>query len=153
RVIDAFHTASNIEREAHDLPFQKEGVWEEVRKRHHGEAYDILHSRDVSRMADYLANAFRKSLCYGFVLGPEIFESLTQGGAFAWPHILLIKDRLVRLAIAIGILPLENPEQGQYGANMNIDFNELILKIEREVGIPIRRSSAMGNFGLAVEGG
>jgi hypothetical protein len=153
RLMEAFHAACELEREAHGLPRQMEGVWEKIRTDRHPEAYEILDSRDAGRLADYLANGFRQVLSYGFVLGPEIFEPLTKGGTEAWPHLLLIKDRLVRLAIAIGILPLENPEQGQYGLNMHLDFKELVSRIEREIGISISRSKAMGNFGIAIGDG
>lgn len=150
RVLAAFKRATELESKFVDLG-QTEGVWEIVKRTHHVEAYRLLFEEDVEGLAAYLCNGLRRTICYGFVLGPNILRSLEQRDSTAWPHLLLIKDRLVALAVALGVLPHENPEQGRYGQNIHIEFRELISRIEECVGFKIHRSPIMGNFGVLLD--
>jgi hypothetical protein len=46
-------------------------------------------------------------------------------------------DRLVALAEIVGVLRMENPEQGRWGENLYEELDELIAKLESALGIGI----------------
>lgn len=49
----------------------------------------------------------------------------------------MAKDKLISLAEAVGAIPCENPEQGVWGFNSQINERELVKKIEERIGICI----------------
>jgi len=117
----------------------------------HGPASKLLFDRDVYGLAEYLTNGLRTDLCYGLGAGPQVFAAFDSGGDAAWANILIVKDRLVSLAVAIGALPFENPEQGRYGENIHMPFYELVKLIEDRIGAEIYRPPVMGMYGISKE--
>jgi len=49
----------------------------------------------------------------------------------------MAKDKLVSLAEAVGALPCENPEQGDWGRNFAIEASEVVARIEGHLGMTI----------------
>jgi hypothetical protein len=148
RLLLAFTKANAFEQQLPDRPNQ--GVWEMVKNAFHGEAYRLLFDLDVQGLAEYLCNALRTQVCYGLGTGPAVFSAFQSGGEGREANVLLIKDRLVSLAIALGVLPEENPELGRYGQNILMPLTELVGLVENHIGVEMHRPPIMGMFGLLV---
>ena len=132
---------------------KSEGVWRIVGRTHHNKLATLLKSCDFWELAVYLANGLRQEIAYGllsighlqsFSVPGVVRRSRNEALAFQ----LLIKDKLVRLAVALGVLPVENPEQGRYGMNIHIPLQTVVERIERHVGVEIHRPFVMGITGI-----
>ena len=151
RLLNIFHRMLAYEIE-HIAPENRpnSGVWEMVRHEFHGEFYRIMASRNVADLAAYLRNGLRRSIAYGLGLGDEVFRAMSDGGEGQSNNLALLADRLASLAVAIGALPQENPEQGRYGINLQMPVVELVRCIEARLGKDIHRPLVAGLFGVEV---
>jgi len=127
------------------------GIWEMVKHEFHGEFYRLMENADIPGFACYMRNGLRTGLGYGLGTGPGAFKTLSTPGDAREAALLLLIDRLVSLAEAIGILPHENPEQGRYGKNLAISAAELVSSIESTLAVRIGRPPVIGEFGILVE--
>lgn len=127
------------------------GIWEMSKHEFHGEAYKLLSEGNVRGFAEYMGNALREKLTVGLGQGSRVFKALNEGGLQRAEQIILVRDQIARLAEAIGALPHENPEQGIYGENINLEWDMLIAKIQAYLGVEIFHPKVMGNFGLEWE--
>jgi hypothetical protein len=126
------------------------GIWEMVKHEFHGDFYKTLASNDAKALAHYLRNSLRGGGAYGFGPGPEVFRAMREEGDGRDANVLMIIDRLASLAVAIGVLPHENPEQGHYGTNLRISVTDLTKLIQAGLGTEIFRPPIMGIFGINV---
>lgn len=127
-----------------------EGVWEMSKHEFHGELLNALASNNYSETALICANALRHRVSHGLGSGAQTFAALwdlSEGGGRD-ANQLLLTDRIVALAEAFGILPIENPEQGRYSENIYQNVFDLIEKIETIVGFCIGRPRVMGSYGI-----
>lgn len=152
RLIDAFNRALTYEQDQIPSRNRPTGdLWMQLGIQAHGEGYRFLASNDAVGLAHYLANGLRTSLCIGLGPGPVIFRAMS-GGGWRDPMLLLV-DRLVAVAEAVGVLAHENPEQGRYGQNIHIAIPDLITAIENKVRFSIHRPLVMGIYGIGVDSG
>ena len=126
------------------------GIWEMSKHAFHGDLYRFAATSDVAGLAAYMRNAMRETVTHGLGPGLQVFKSMEGGGEGLEANVLIILDRLVSLAEALGVLSYENPEQGRYGDNMKFDCTELVAKIENHLKYPIGRPPVMGAFGIEV---
>jgi hypothetical protein len=153
RLVNIFHRTMDYEQR--NIPQQKrpnQGVWEMMRHEYHGELYGLLHRNDVAGIADYLLNGLRQAVATGLGPGPGAFAACNADPATQLLQIILIRDRLVSLATALGVLPVENPEQGGYGQHMGRTGVELARMVQVELRTEIWRPPVMGLFGLDFDG-
>ncbi len=129
-----------------------QGVWEMMRHEYHGELYKLLHRKDIEGVAEYLRNGLRRQVATGLGPGSGAFGACIGDPQTRLLQVILIRDRLVSLGTAIGVLSMENPEQGDYGSHMKQPCGELIRRIQVHLGTEIWRPPVMGLFGLAFEG-
>jgi hypothetical protein len=57
-------------------------------------------------------------------------------------------DRLICLAEALGVLPMEHPEHGRWGENLYGDVSDIVRRIEAVLGISIAPPPAMHVVGI-----
>ena len=147
RLIDAFSRAVAYEED--NIPPEKRpngDMWEALKLDAHGEAHRLLVAKDSAGLADYLTNGLRTTFCYGLGTGPGTFQNMS---GMEWRDpVLKLVDRLATLAEAIGALPYEDAEKGQYGQNIHLAIPQLVDAIERKLRFPINRPKVMGNFGI-----
>ncbi|WP_157775331.1 hypothetical protein [Hartmannibacter diazotrophicus] len=129
------------------------GVWEMFKHEYHGELYRLLHDRDVDGLMHYMRAGFRKGIAQGVGGGENTYNQMVNSPHGEGNRLILMKDRAISLAMAIGALPYENPEQGIYGEHCGKSFRELVDLIEARLGIEIVRPSIMGIYGVALGNG
>ncbi len=149
RLMNIYHRMDDYERNA--IPPEQrpnEGVWEMMKNEFHGEMYRLLYDRNVPGLADYLRNGLRRRVAIGLGPGPLLYRAICDDPEARIAHVALIKDRLVSLGVALGILSAENPEQGQYGFNITRSSDELIRHIQAAISTEITRPPVMGQLGI-----
>jgi len=154
RLMNVFHEMIEHEQ-SHIAPERRpnSGIWEMVRHEFHGEFYRIMADRDAAALAAYLRNGLRRAIAYGLGPGAEVFDAMRETGAGRHANLALLADRLASLAVAIGALPHENPEQGRYGTNLTLAISDLATLIEAHLGVHIFRPPVAGLFGVEVAPG
>lgn len=96
--------------------------------------FDLLQRADVKGLAAYLCNMSRMDATIGLVQGPREFDRIRNDREFRLTRPILIQDKLVAFAEAVGVLACETPEQGSWGANLYRDADELLALLEARIG-------------------
>jgi hypothetical protein len=154
RLIEAFHRAASFEQN-NIVPEKRpnDGCWEAVKHVFHGEAYKLIEAKDARAFVPFLVNGLRTNLAYGLGPGSQVYQAMATEGDGRTSTVLLLIDRLMSLAEALGVLPYENPEQGRYGKNMHVDPYQVAAMIEARIGMSISRPRWMGNIGFILNDG
>jgi hypothetical protein len=133
RLLAAYHAAvGSSEPQAEERP----DVWTEIRERQ-GQFEAILERRDPTELAGYLCNVSRHDAMHGISQGDVEFERIGRDRHYREFLTLVTQDKLVSLAEAVGALPVENPEQGAYGASLHNEPATLVAGIEARLGLDI----------------
>jgi hypothetical protein len=104
--------------------------------------------------ARVLRNPHENYLYYGFEHLFADYEEIYHDPVKRELHARRCKDMLVRLAEAIGVINVENPEGGQWGRNMTLPTEDLVSAIEQRVGVTLPLPDVhYGYYGLRVNGG
>lgn len=148
RLINAFLAMHEKEQSFSPENVPGEGVWEMCKHEFHGELYTLLFNRDVEGFARYMSVAFRKNICWGLGGGEAGFKAISSQTGSNLHNVLIIKDRLISLAEAVGALPYENPEQGLYGHHVSLPTRDIVDRIHNKLRYEIFRPEVMGLFGL-----
>ena len=150
RLMHAFHTMIRYQDgtlDISDVPLT--GIWEMTKHQFQGEFYRLMAEQDIPGLAAYMRNAMRETITHGLGPGRQVFDGMAAGDGGLAANILILRDRMASLAEALGVLPYENPEQGQYGENIGLDAATLTARIEARLGYRIGRPLVMGAYGLA----
>ena len=97
----------------------------------------VLDRQDPVALAAYLCNMNRQDATTGTVQGNLEYQKVHSNRSYRRFISLMTKDKLVSLAEAVGAIPCENPEQGMQGANLRLDADWLVDRIERSIGVDI----------------
>jgi hypothetical protein len=97
----------------------------------------LLKSNNPKEVAQYLCNMNKEDATIGTVQGNYEYERLRISSRYRKFIAVMAKDKLVSLAEALGVLPIENPEQGSYGKNIHEDGEILYKKICKKIGFDI----------------
>lgn len=143
RILIAFKKAQEEEIK---LGFNKSvDMWDIIRENHLSEFQDLLEKDNIEEIANYLCNMHRQGIVHGITQGESEFKNLSNKKNYYFA-ITFIKDKLVSLAEALGVLPLEDPAQGISGENIYLDSGNLIRKINEKMGISIVFPEIDGGF-------
>jgi hypothetical protein len=82
----------------------------------------------------------------GTVQGDGEYRRLRKDSKYRRFVALMTKDKLVSLAEAVGAIPVENPEQGPWGASIHQSVDYLVAEIEAVLGIDISPSPIDGGL-------
>lgn len=126
------------------------GIWEMSRHAFHGDFYALAAKRNVEGIADYMRNAMQTKLTHGLGPGQQVFDSMATDEGGLQTNVILILDRFASLAESLGINPIENPEQGRWGAGLQAGAAGLVRQIETSLNYSIGRPPVMGAFGIKV---
>ena len=118
RLLKAYHKAVS---DFHSPDFD---IWTEI-SRQQSKFFSILKSNDPVLLANYLCNMSKEDATIGTVQGNLVYDRLVRDASYRKFVALMAKDKLVSLAEALGVLPIENPEQGIYGENIHENTQSL----------------------------
>lgn len=113
-----------------------EGMWKTFIS-NHTEILSLLRS-DHQKAADYLEQMYTTALTHGFQQGEYIYNKLCNHQSWRDHCARFQMDKLCGLAEALGSVPVENPEQGDWGTLMACDPNTLLTLIEKSLNFEIR---------------
>ena len=133
RLLAAYHKALADEFTS---PLKREGedMWSRLIRTELPELMSTLEQGDAAELAQFLMNFGRSFVWFGGITTClDGFNRNPAPGQVALTYL----DKLVCLAEAIGVLWLENPEQGSWGSNLHVNVDELIEAIEDELGVSI----------------
>ena len=94
----------------------------------------LLERGEASRLAAYLCNLSRQDAGRGIIQGDREYEAIMRDPGYRRAIGLMTKDKLVSLAEAVGVLAVENPEQGTFGRSIHLDVDVLVRKISERLG-------------------
>jgi SAM-dependent methyltransferase len=113
----------------------------------------ILDRRDADAMAVHMAQLGRVRVSQGFFGGLRQHRRAATDPAFGYRRALRTYDALVSLAEAVGVLPLENPELGPWGENVQIGAEVLWQRLSEALAIDLAPPPHIGGYlGIAVGG-
>lgn len=150
RLLEMWHLIK--EHEDQEIPAvarPNDGIWEMLKHEFHGPLYRCLADGDSDQLAAQLRWACQTELTYGLGVSRSGYDALAGGGEGAQMYLFVIWDRLLRLAEALGVVPVENPEQGRYGENLALPLDEVVRGIEAQLACRISRPRVMGLFGIS----
>jgi len=156
RVIRAFHKALLRERES--VPESRRpsgGIWGHIKACCYQELSRALREEDAHGLARLFRNGLRTGITCGFdgICGVDMtFAGFSTAGEVSGQMVKITIDRLVTLAEALGLLPLELPEHGRWGENLYTNLEALVPRLEAEMGHEIGMPRVFGMFGLAAAG-
>lgn len=114
----------------------KDDLWSELVRKEFGDLLQILEQGDSDALAGFLMHFGEKHTWFGgltFALDDYGFGESKDESRVA----LTYHDKLVCLAEALGVLPVEHPEHGRWGENVYLDPQSTVVAIEQHLGISI----------------
>lgn len=133
RLLAAYRLASGGRQTSSD---GRTDIWSAITARQ-GVFASVLAREDPDELARYLCNVSRRDGSEGITQGPGEFKRVTHDKAYRSFVALMVKDKLVSLAEALGAIPVENPEQGPYGVALYRDTGKLVDSIRDKIGISV----------------
>lgn len=135
RLLKAYKKASEDGKK--EKKGSRQDIWTFLEKRPHAEFFSLLDNKDVNPLTFYLCNMSRMGITDGITQGTMEFKKIISDRIYRRWLSLLNLDKLIALAEAVEALPLEDPEQGEFGLSFFSDVNEIVEKIEKRLKIPI----------------
>jgi hypothetical protein len=146
RLIAAFTAAVDEGADARGRPDR--GLWAWIWDNHHRRLAEALERGDPRYLGGLLAGMFREDFASGIELGGPISDLESRLGSRIQSRKAL--DVLVSLAEALGVVPVENPEQGRAGIAFDDGLAQLVANIEQALGIYMDAPNVGAPFGLTV---
>lgn len=103
--------------------------------------------------AAYLRDIHHQGLLLGIDQHMDMTSKLKAPG-MSLHNAIRAQDSLIRLAEAVGVLNLENPEQGEWGKNIHLDANLVLKQLDERFGFHVTPPEvAPGRRGLLTDRG
>lgn len=115
----------------------RQDIWTFLEKGPHADLFTLLETENIYALTFYLCNMSRMGITHGITQGKIEFKKIVSDHTYRGWESLLSLDKLVTLGEAIGVLPIEDPEQGKFGLSIFSDVNKIVEKIEKRLKIPI----------------
>lgn len=133
RLINAYRFAMK-DAESSPIRAPNSDLWTAIVAQHMPELIAILNSADAPALAGFL-HRFGSDYTWfgGLTLGLDGYFRARDAAELAF----LYADKLACLAEAVGAVPRECPEQGDYGVLPERPVDELVAAIEQAIGISI----------------
>lgn len=147
RLIMAFTRAADEGGDTQGRPDR--GLWAWIWDNHHRRLADALERGDPRYLGGLLASMFREDFASGIEHGGPVSDFESWLGSRIQSRKAL--DVLVSLAEALGVVPVENPEQGRAGIAFDEGITRLVASIDHALGIHIDAPNVGAPFGLAVD--
>jgi hypothetical protein len=147
RLIAAFNVMLQEGGQTHGRP--DHGLWAWIWDKHHRRLAEALERGDPRHLASLLASMFREDFAAGIGHGGPVSDLESWLGSRIQGRKGL--DALVSLAEALGVVPVENPEQGRAGVAFDAGIAQLVASVDTSLGLRIDTPNVGAPFGLAVE--
>lgn len=136
KIIQRIAEALSKELNSSQMPdTSKTDLWTTITE-NHAEIVSIL-SEDASKAIDYLEKMFTTPLTNGFQQGEYMYNLLCSNQSWQKHCNQMQMDKLCGLAEAVGAVPVENPEQGDWGVLMASNPDKLLDLIEKSINFEI----------------
>ena len=133
---------------------REDTVWHVIAQRHHTELVRLLKSEDVEGLSRFFGDIHRTGALKGIDQDEDLSKKIESSPEERDRLLLIFKDLLVRLAEAIGCLPLEIPGYRDRCENLYLDTDEVVKQIEERLEIDISPPAVTaGRFGLSTSTG
>jgi hypothetical protein len=132
------------------------GIWASIIDRHQQQLMATLDGGDAHALARLLAALFRKEFMWGFG-GMAPWSVAAQGWSRIGSRVFTLKllDSLISLGEALGVVAVENPEQG-YMRHVDLKqegaIAEMVKALEQVTGCSIAFPDIGAPYGLSVDG-
>lgn len=133
RLIASYHKALADEERS---PIKRDGedLWTGLLRKELPDLMESIDTKDPVALATFLVNFGKSYVWFGGITtcidGYNRNLARDQIALTYW-------DKLVSLAESLGVLRMENPENGPWGDNLLLDPSEVVQLIEQELGIEI----------------
>ena len=122
-----------------------DGVWESIDARCHRALIGFLRAEDVSNVARVLSQMFVDPVTSGLALGRDAYV-LTKRDPYL--PALDWHDKAIALGVACGVIPAQNPEQGEYGTQLRLDSVDVLRRVAEFLRIDPAPPQVGGLFGV-----
>lgn len=113
-------------------------MWSVLVESHHGQLVDLLDGTDPHALGQFLVDLQKTGAAHGIMQGRDAYEAFIAAGLDGVSAALApFQDGLASLAIYLGIVPEECPEQGPLGEVIRMSQETLRHEIEGIMGHPI----------------
>ncbi len=143
-----------MKHSAQDLGIEdRDDIWKTLKNRYHSKLIAVLENKDIDEAVGYFLNICKTKAVRGF-MNHCLYDELINNKQKRDFEAMQTLDILCRLAEALGVLPLECPENGHWGQNINVDIPKTITDLENVIGYEISSPRAGGGtFGLSTQRG
>lgn len=112
-------------------------MWSHITRENFGELLAFVEDNDAERLSRFLTHFGRDYVWFGGITtGVDGYNQDRSEPSVAFSYF----DKLVSLGEALGVLPVENPEQsenGNWGKNIRLSPDEVASSISKKLGINI----------------
>jgi hypothetical protein len=146
RLIAAFDVATDRDEER----WETRGLWAVLFHAYQQELADVIERGDARDLARMLARMFQEDFTHGLLMNAHASNSRSWLGS----RIASLRwlDMCVSLAEALGVVPVEGPEQLRTGVVFDGDVVELLRRIDRALGFELAFPDVGAPFGSMVDG-
>lgn len=99
-------------------------------------------------LGDYLSRLGETDLAWGFFGGPDSHRQLRDNDFFNRVEALYVFDRLISLSEYLGLILVENPEQGIWNQNGDLSVDEIVSRIAAKLNIDLSPPDIGGYWGF-----
>lgn len=127
-----------------------DGIWPWIFDTRQQVLATTIERSDAGALARLMASMFQGDFVLGMASGSLIDHAQSKLGRRVW--CLKALDALASLAEALGVVAVENPEQGRTGLAFEGGSGELLVALERELGFRLDFPNVGAPCGLAIDG-
>ncbi|MCL4418568.1 putative sugar O-methyltransferase [Patescibacteria group bacterium] len=138
--------------------YSHEDIWTFLVKGPHAYFFELLKKEAIEEIAYYLCNMSKMGITHGITQGEIEFERINSDSTYRNWLGLSTLDKTIAFAEILGEIPLEDPEQGDYGNVIFSDIDKILGKIKKNLKISIKPpgieggayklKTAKGNFDI-----
>jgi hypothetical protein len=140
RLVESFNAATQISDDDYGP------IWNPTIDLHR-DVIDLIMENKTEELGSYLAHFAETKLVWGFFGGP-LEHSGIRDNAVKNLEAIYAFDRILSIAEFLGIINVENPEQGSWGEVFQLEINQLLSRIADHLGIDLSPPEIGGYWGL-----
>ncbi len=127
RLITSYQKATSIKSDRGD------GTWKIFSNKYHSQLAAYLEQGDTENVGLILSKMFRDPVTSGLALGEGTYLASMKD-----PYLFSLDwhDKALSLGQAAGIVPVQNPEQGEYGTILNFDSIDILRRTVERLELP-----------------